>query len=103
MKIHHGETLTLTAAAVDDGGEEVTIGAGWQAACAIKSAYAGTPVLTAAMPIASGVASLSIDTGDPEWAPGAYRYDIRLTDPAGNDYWIDTQELGLLARITGAS
>ena len=34
-------------------------------------------------------------------APGAYRYDIRLTDPAGNDYWIDTQELGLLARITG--
>ena len=103
MKIHHGETLTLTAAAVDDAGAEVIIGAGWQAACAIKSAYAGTPVLTATMPIASGVASLSIDTGDAEWAPGAYRYDIRLTDPAGNDYWIDTQELVLVARITGAS
>ena len=103
MKIHHGETLTLTADAVDDAGAEVTIGAGWQAACAIKSAYAGTPVLTATMPIASGVASLSIDTGDAEWAPGAYRYDIRLTDPDGHDYWIDTQELVLVARITGAS
>lgn len=103
MKIHHGETLTLTAAAVDDAGAEVIIGAGWQAACAIKSAYAGTPVLTATMPIASGVASLSIDTGDAEWAPGAYRYDIRITDPDGHDYWIDTQELVLVARITGAS
>ena len=51
MKIHHGETLALTAAAVDDGGGRSPLArAGRQRA--IKSAYAGTPVLTAAMPIA---------------------------------------------------
>ena len=119
MRIHHGETLTITAAAVDDAGDEVTIDGGWQAACAITRAYADTPVVTlgmqitwayeedhlvsATMEISGGVASVSFDTGDDQWSPGRYGYDIRLTDPDGHDYWIDTQELVLVARITGAS
>lgn len=119
MRIHHGETLTITAAAVDDAGDEVTIDGGWQAACAITRAYADTPVVTLGMPItwsyeedhlvsatmeiSGGVASVSFDTGDDQWSPGRYGYDIRLTDPDGHDYWIDTQELVLVARITGAS
>ena len=78
MKIHHGETLTLTAAAVDAGGAEVTIGAGWQAACAIKSAYAGTPVLTATMPIASGVALLNDgDISSDAWQVACARLGLR--------------------------
>ena len=43
MKIHHGETLTLTAAAVDDGGADVvqvSVGSSWPTDASLATAAA---------------------------------------------------------------
>ena len=103
MKIIHGETLTITATAVYASGAPVPIVAGWSAACAVIRHADSSPMVTVPMTISGGVASSTFDTGDAPWSAGRYRYDIRITDPSGNDYWLPEQDLVLLARITSAS
>jgi len=63
----------------------------------------GTIIATPVMVISSGTASVTLDTGDSQWAPGVYYYDVRLTDPDGNDYWTEPVRLTLLERNTPAS
>lgn len=101
MDIIHGETLTFIASAVDVDGLAVLIGAGWSARCAVS--HRNVPVLSSNMAISDGVASVSFDTGEVPWDSCDYKYDIRITDADGNDYWSGVQPLSLSYRIAEAS
>jgi len=102
--IKHGETYGISVAAQDADGVAIALDGTWQAACRITRDRIGGPVIAEpAMTIAGGAASCELDTGDAEWSPGTYYYDIRLTDPAGNDFWTAAVKLKLLDRNAPAS
>jgi len=99
-----GETYDLSIAAQDANEDPITLDGTWSVACRITSGQVGgTLVLEPTLTIAAGVATGSIDTGDSEWSPGDYYYDVRLTDPDGDDYWTEPVHLKILNRNTPAS
>lgn len=103
--ITHGETYTINASASDAAGATLVMDGTWQVACRVtEKIIGGTIVLNeVAMTIAAGVASHVIDTGESPWAPGIYVYDVRVTDPDGQDFWSEPVQLKLLNRNTPAS
>ena len=99
--ITHGETYDIQATAQDAAGDAITLDGTWSAACRItKNKIDGIIILEPTMTIAAGTASTSIDTGDAEWSPGSYYYDIRITDSDGNDQWSEPVNLILESRNT---
>ena len=102
--IKHGETYDISVTAQDGNGDAVTIDGTWEAACRITAdKVGGTVIAEPTMSIADNAASCTLDTGDAEWSPGTFFYDIRFTDPDGNDYWTDPVKLKILDRNTPAS
>jgi len=102
--IIQGETYDISVQIKDADGDPVVIDGTWLVACRFTlQALGGPTVVEPTMIIAAGVATCSIDTGDAPWLPTTYFYDIRLTDPAGNDYWTDPVTLVLRTRNTPAS
>jgi len=102
--IKWGETYDLAVQAKDTEGNVLSL-AGYQAAARFVSARVdGGTVAEPAMIIGEDdTARCSVDTGAEGWAPGPYRYDVRFTDPDGNDYWSDAVKLVLQNRDTPAS
>jgi hypothetical protein len=101
--IVHGETYAISVTAKDPDGVAMTLEGGWTAACRVCSGkVGGATVVDVTMTIAAGVASGSFDSGA-ELAVGKYYMDVRITDPAGNDYWSAPCELKVSARNTPAS
>ena len=102
--IKWGETYDLAVQAKDTEGDVLSL-AGYQAAARFVSMrVGGGEVATVDLTIGEDdTARCSIDTGAEGWAPGPYRYDIRFTDPDGNDYWSDSVKLVLQNRDTPAS
>jgi len=101
--IKWGETYDLAVQAKDADGNALDL-TGWLAAVRFVSArVGGGAVAEPEMTIAGDTASCSIDTGAEGWAPGPYRYDVRFTDPDGNDYWSEPVKLILQNRDTPAS
>lgn len=99
-----GETHVIATDAEDEVGARIVMDGTWSAACRIIAKVGGTTLLDeVAMPIVSGGARLEIDTGDAPWVEGVYLYDVRLTDPDGNDWWTDTAQLTLKSPITPKS
>jgi len=102
--IVHGETYGISIQIQGANEEDTPIDNTWQVACRITSqTIGGTIVAEPIMVIQDGVASCSIDTGDAPWVPTTYYYDIRITDPDGNDYWTEPVQLILRRRNTPAS
>ena len=103
-EIKLGETYDISISAQDSDGAAITMDGTWLAACAFTSDHVGGTVMAEpTMTIAAGVATASIDTGAAIWSVGDYFYDIRLTDPDGNDYWTDPIKLEIQTRNTPAS
>lgn len=99
-----GETYGIALEARDESGVTLVMDGTWQAACRIIAKTGGATILDeVAMTIADGAASLEIDTGDAPWVRGVYLYDVRLTDPDGNDAWSEKTQLTLNAGITPKS
>lgn len=103
--ITHGETYTIQPTPQDAQGEAIAMDGTWKAACRVTEAVIGGVIVLdqVAMTIAAGVASLSIDTGNAPWDAGDYVYDVRITDPQGNDFWSEPVQLRILPRNTPAS
>ena len=102
--IVHGETYDISIQIQDENGDPVVIDNTWSVACRVTSlSMCGSTVAEPTMTIANGGASCSIDTGESNWYPGTFYYDIRLTDPDGNDYWTEPVQLTLLKRNTPSS
>ena len=99
-----GETYDISIAAADADGVAIVLDETWTLACRVTSLrVGGTLVAEPTVTIAAGVGTASIDTGDDEWEAGNYYYDIRLTDPDGNDYWTEPVNLQLDNRNTPSS
>ena len=99
-----GETYDISISCQESDETPITLDGTWSAACCFTSAkVGGTVIAEPTMTIAAGVATATIDTGDEEWAAGEYYYDVRLTDPDGNDYWTEPVKLRVLNRNTPAS
>jgi hypothetical protein len=95
-RIKWGETYDVTITAEDADGVAVPLTDEWQAAMRVtRGRVGGEIVAEPAVSIADGAAVASIDTGDAGWVAGAYRYDFRLTDPDGNDFWTEAVSLTL--------
>lgn len=102
--IKWGETYDLSVSAQDENGDAVTIDETWSAACRfVSSADTATTIFQGDMTIADNAASISIDTGEAPWKAGTFFYDVRFTDPDGNDYWTESIRLTLHTRQTPAS
>jgi hypothetical protein len=99
-----GETYDLAITANDLAGDPIVVDATWTAAARFTRGFVGGDlVLDLPLPITAGVPTGSIDTGEEPWTPGNYYYDVRLTDPAGNDYWSGPVLLQLADRNTPSS
>lgn len=99
-----GETYVIPAEARDGEGNTLVMDNTWSAACRIISKKTKAIVLDqVSMPIANGKASISLDTGNAPWAPGIYLYDIRITDPDGNDSWSEQIQVTMEPTITSKS
>ena len=85
-RIKRGETFSFSAAFEDAAGDAVVIDGTWSVALRIcKDGVGGEVAVDVPVTIADGVASVSFDTETLE--PGTYYYDMRVTDPDGNDEW----------------
>lgn len=92
--IKWGETYDIQAQAGDVDGVPIVMDGTWSAAVLItRQLVGGATVAEPAMTMVDGAATCSIDTGSEGWAPGVYYYDVRLTDPDGNDYWCEAVKL----------
>lgn len=99
--IKHGETYDLNITAEDADGVAITLDGTWEAACRVtKNKIGGVVIAEPALTFSLGAAVGSIDTRDAEWEPGTYFYDVRLTDPDGNDFWTEPVKLKVEARNT---
>ena len=87
-EIAYGETYDLSVSVKDADGDLVTLDGTYSAAYRFTDSreVGGTQIAAGSMTIADGVATASIDTGDDPWVPGIYYYDVRITDPDGNEY-----------------
>lgn len=93
-EIAHGETYDIEVSAEGADDLAVTLDGTWGARFRVLSEdVTGDEIAAGAMTIAEGVATATIDTGDAPWVPGTYYYDVRLTDPDGNEYVSDTVKL----------
>lgn len=102
--ITYGETYDIEAAAQDANGDPIIIDGTWSAACRITKNKIGGPIIAEpTMAIADGKATCTLDTGDDPWTAGTYYYDIRITDPDGNDQWSEAVRLTLTDRNTPQS
>jgi hypothetical protein len=102
--IKWGETYDIELAAADADGDPIALDETWDVACRVTKARIGGPIIAEpAMTTSGGKARCTLDTGDPEWAAGTYYYDLRLTDPDGNDYWTEAVKLTLTNRNAPAS
>lgn len=96
-----GETYDISVTAKDANGDAIAIDGTWEAAIRIvRDRIGGPEIESGAMTIADNAATYSIDTGKAPWTADTYVYDIRLTDPDGNDYWCEPIELTLSDRVT---
>lgn len=96
-----GETYELEIEALDFAGEPIAINENWQIASRFtRGRVGGQVVAEPELTVASGKPRLSIDTGDDAWKPGIYYYDIRLTNPEGDDQWTSPVKLNLATRNT---
>jgi len=102
-KITWGESYDLSVSAADSDGEPLPLDETWQAAARVILERTGREVENIAMVIADGAAIGSIDTRADGYSPGLYAYDVRLTDPDGNDYWSERVRLTLASRVTPSS
>ena len=99
-----GETYELTATALDADGVAIPIDGTWSAACRVtKAKVAGEVIANPVVTIASNAATTTIDTREAGWEPGEYWWDMRLTDPDGDDYWTEAVKLILRTRNAPAS
>lgn len=95
-----GSTYLVTATILDPDGVVIPITSGWQAACTVCAVKIGGLVAaTIPMVIANGSVSGKLDT-DSTLVTGRYYYDVRVTDPAGVDYWTDAICLNLITHST---
>jgi hypothetical protein len=102
--IVHGETYDIEVSGQDSEGAPVPIDNTWLAQCRFTLGEIGGQITAEpTMTIANDVASASIDTGDDEWYPLVYFFDVRLTDPDGNDFWTEPIELTLQEKNTPIS
>lgn len=89
-EIYWGETLIISGDPTTPGGSPIVLDETWSADCVItKNRIGGEVVARPVMAIMDGVPTTTIDTGDQVWTHGVYYFDIRVTDPAGNDHWSD--------------
>jgi len=96
-----GENYDISATAADADGVAIVIDGTWSAALRVTKTSVGGPIIAEpTMTIAAGAATCAIDTGDAPWKPGVFYYDIRFTDPDGNDFWSEQVELTLTNRNT---
>ena len=99
--IKWGETYDIEATAQDVDGVAIAMDSTWQAAIRVtKRTVGGATLIEPTMTIAAGKATCTIDTGDAPWFVGVFWYDIRLTDPDGNDQWSEPVRLTLEDRNT---
>ena len=91
-RIKRGETFSFSAEFEDATGDPVVIDDTWQVALRIcKEGVGGETAADPTITIAGGTASGSFDTETLE--AGVYYYDIRVTDPDGNDDWSEPIKL----------
>ncbi len=102
-KIKWGESYDLSIAVADPDGEALPVDETWQAEATVVHERTGREIQSVPLVIADGVATGSIDTRAPGYSAGVFAYDVRLTDPAGNDYWSEKVLLTLEPRITPPS
>lgn len=95
-----GETYDISVTVKDSAGDAITLDGDYTVACRVAHTLGGASFVDPTMTIAGGVATTSIDTGDPPWKPGVYYYDVRVTDDGGHDYWSEPVELTLTDRNT---
>ena len=95
-----GETYDIRVQTKDLSGDAIVMDETYQAACRVTRQVGGESILDPAMVLDGGAFITSIDTGDAPWKPGTYFYDIRITDPEGNDYWSEPVRLTLRNRNT---
>ena len=96
-----GETYDISVTVKDADGNAIVLDETYSAACRIVTKNHGGPLFAEPpMTIAGGAATASIDTGDRPWKAGVYFYDVRITDPAGNDFWSEYVRLTLNVRNT---
>ena len=91
-RIKRGETFSFSAEFEDVDGVAVSVDNTWSVALRIcKEGVGGEVAAEPTITIANGAASGSFDTDTLE--PGVYFYDIRVTDPDGNDEWSEPIKL----------
>ncbi len=93
--IAYGETYDLSVTVKDSDGDAITLDGTYSASYRFTNSCktGGTEIAAGSMTISDGVATASIDTGDAGWSPGIYFYDVRITDPDGNEYVSETIQL----------
>ena len=101
--ITYGETYALNVELKDPDGEPIVMDDTYAVACRVATEIGGEAVYEPVMTIAGGVATGSIDTNLPEFSPGTYYFDIRITFPNGDDDWSTPTRLILEDRVTPPS
>lgn len=102
--IFWGETYGLEATVSDANGDAITLDGTWSAACRVTKGEVGSSMFfEPTVSIVGGKVTGEIDTGAAIWRPGAYYYDVRVTDSDGNDIWSEPVELVLRTRNTPPS
>lgn len=96
-EIAYGETYDLSVTVKDADGDLVTLDETYTAVYRFTNSRetGGTQVAAGSMTIADGAATASVDTGDEGWSPGIYYYDVRITDPDGNEYVSEMIQLAI--------
>jgi hypothetical protein len=95
-----GETYDLFIELKDVDGNPIAMNETYSVACRVSTSVGGEAIAEPVMTIADGVATGTIDTGDPAYAAGTYYYDIRITYPDNRDEWSDPVRLILEDRTT---
>jgi hypothetical protein len=102
--IVHGETYDIAVQAKDINGDPIVMDGTWSAATRItKGAIGGEIIAEPAMAIVDGLATYTLDTGESIWESTTYFYDVRLTNPDGDDFWTAKIRLTLTPRNTPSS
>lgn len=89
----------MTVSILDANGDPELMDEEWAAWLRVtKKKVGGETIVDVVMPVAAGVASLTIDTRDEIWEPGIYVYDTRVTGPLGYDRWSDPVQVKVKTR-----
>ena len=100
-EIAWGETYRREIEVRDETNEIIPMDATWSAACLFTRDFLkGEEVVSLVIDVSGGTGWIEVDTRDPEWRPGVYVYDVRVTDPDGNDNWSGENRLILKRRNT---